>query len=101
MSTSSQWEHDSPDIWPMETEVGGPSRCEAQVLELWGGCYTASAKQDAGKEVDSADLTLASSRAWQRGRGGLRSLWSFSWEAGEDSLRESPLGVCDALEAVL
>lgn len=63
-STSSEWEDDSPDIWPMETEVGGPSRCEAQVLELWGGCYPASAKRDTGKEVGCADLSLASSRAW-------------------------------------
>lgn len=85
----------------METEVGGPSRCEAQVLELWGGCYPASAKRDTGKEVACADLSLASSRAWPWGRGGLTFLWSFSWEAGEDSLRESPLGVCDVLEGVL
>lgn len=69
----------------METEVGGPPRCQAQVLGLQGGCYTASPKPDAGKEVGSADLSLASSRVWPRRRGGLRFLWSFSWEAGEDS----------------
>lgn len=84
----------------METEVGGPSGCKALVGELPGRGYPASAEPVAGKEGGCADLSLPPG-VRPGGREGMRFLRSFSREAREDWLREAPLGVSDALEAVL
>lgn len=61
-STRSQWECDSPDTWPMETEVGGPTRRGGQVGELPGRCSRGIADPDAGKEGGCVDLSLAPSQ---------------------------------------